>query len=116
MTDLYRILSGCMKQKDDGVLIEIEVIPSAGKYGIQGIDEWRGRIRIGVNARAEKGMANRELIRLLSSMFALTTSEVIIVKGNRSRNKSLLVKGIPMKEIATKIKQEMGRNEHMNRK
>lgn len=98
------LLLKCMKEQDDGILINIEVKPGAGTTRIEGVDEWRGSIDVRLKARAEKGKANKELIQLLSSKLALPSSNIVIVGGKKSRQKSIKVLGLKAEEVARRLK------------
>ena len=45
------------------------------------------RILIGLTSKPEKGEANRELLRKLANNFKVSTSQIKIVSGLRSRRK-----------------------------
>ncbi len=105
MKDLNpELLLKCMKEQDDGILINIEVKPGARTTGIEGIDEWRGNIEVRLKARAEKGKANKELIQLLSSLLSLPTSSIVIVGGKKSRRKNIKILGLKAEEVARRLK------------
>jgi uncharacterized protein (TIGR00251 family) len=104
MNDLNpELLLKCMKEQDDGILINIEVKPGARTTGIEDIDEWRDCITVKLKARAEKGKANKELIQLLSSTLALPSSNIIIVGGKKSRQKSIKILGLKAEEVARRF-------------
>lgn len=105
MNDLDpKLLLKCMKEQDDGILINIEVKPGAETSGIDGVDEWRGSIEVKLKARAEKGKANKELIQLLSSTLALPSSNIIIVGGKKSRRKNIKILGLKAEEVVRRLK------------
>lgn len=107
MNDLNpKLLSKCIIEQDDGILITIEVKPGARITGIEGIDEWRDCINVKLKARAEKGKANKELIQLLSSILSLPSSNIIIVGGKKSRQKSIKILGLKAEEVARRFKQK----------
>ena len=45
------------------------------------------RIMVGLTAMPKKGAANRELIRKLAKYFGLSSSQIRIISGLKSRNK-----------------------------
>ena len=99
-----KLLSKCIIEQDDGILINIEVKPGARTIGIEGIDEWRDCINVKLKARAEKGKANKELIQLLSSLLSLPSSDIIIVGGKKSHRKSIKILGLKAEEVARRLK------------
>lgn len=61
------------------------MIPKASKSEIVG---WEGDLlKVRLKAVPEKGEANEELIRLLSSEFKIAKSLITIVRGHTSREK-----------------------------
>jgi len=86
-----------LRECDEGTLMDIEVIPSSGKSMVAGYDPWRRRVVVKIKERAEGGRANRELIKLFSSKF---DSDVIIVKGSKSKMKTILIKDTNKEEVS----------------
>jgi len=105
MSDLDpKLLTKCINEIDDGILINIEVKLGARKSEIEGVDEWRNCLEVRLKARAEKGKANKELIQMLSSLLALPTSNFIIMKGEKSRRKSVKILGLNVGKFAQRLK------------
>ncbi|WP_456395113.1 DUF167 domain-containing protein [Thermococcus sp.] len=78
-----------LKETKDGTLLRVYVQPKAKRNEIDGVDEWRGRLKIKVKAPPVGGKANKELIKFLSKLLG---AEVVLVRGETSREKDLLVK------------------------
>ncbi|GAB6102316.1 DUF167 domain-containing protein [Thermococcus atlanticus] len=78
-----------LKETRDGTLLLVYVQPKAKRNEIDGVDEWRGRLKIKVKAPPVGGKANKELIKFLSKLLG---AEVVLVRGETSREKDLLVK------------------------
>jgi hypothetical protein len=51
------------------------------------IEVYEHRIVVGLTSKPEQGRANRELIRKLAKHFNVSTSQVSIISGLRSRDK-----------------------------
>ncbi len=94
-----KLLTKCINEIDDGILINIEVKPGASKSGIEGVDEWRNCLEVRLKARAEKGKANKELVKLFSSLLALPSSNIMIVKGEKSHRKTIKISGLKADEL-----------------
>lgn len=108
MSDLDpKLLTKCINEIDDGILINIEVKPGARKSETEGVDEWRNCLEVRLKARAEKGKANKELIQMLSSLLALPTSNFIIVKGEKSRRKTIKILGLKADELVRMLKHQI---------
>ena len=92
-----------LKETKEGTLLFVYVQPKAKKNEIEGIDEWRGRLKVKVKAPPVGGKANKELLRFFSKLF---DTEVEIVRGETSREKDLLIKGLNAKEVEEKLELE----------
>ncbi|CAB49423.1 DUF167 domain-containing protein [Pyrococcus abyssi] len=90
-----------LKEVREGVILRVIVKPNARENSIEGIDEWRGRIKVNIKAQPVKGKANRELIKFLSNLFG---AEVEILKGETSREKDVLVRGVNLEEVKRRLK------------
>lgn len=64
--------------------VEIKVIPNAPKERIVAVE---GRLRVYVTAPAVDGKANKAVVEVLSKYFGLKKKDVLIVKGEKSREK-----------------------------
>jgi uncharacterized protein (TIGR00251 family) len=86
--------SGCVDASDalravkGGVELDIMVTPNAKVSTVGGMDVWRGRLIIKVQAVPADGRANRAVIGLLSERFGV---KVEIVRGHTDRHKTVLV-------------------------
>ncbi|MEI7541670.1 MAG: DUF167 domain-containing protein [bacterium] len=75
----------------------MKVLPNSSKTEIIGTND--GILKIKLNAPPDKGKANRELVELFSETFKVKRKAVIIVKGDKSRNKSIMIDGITKKNF-----------------
>jgi uncharacterized protein (TIGR00251 family) len=57
-----------------------------------------------LNAAPVEGAANAELIEVLSDALGVAKRAVSITAGERSRRKTVLIRGITANEVAKKIK------------
>lgn len=80
--------AGCdgRSMKECKRLVRVRVIPNSDRSSIQVKED---EIRINVTSPAEKGKANRELLRILCRTFG--TRDIEIVSGERSRRKLIRV-------------------------
>ncbi len=89
-----------LKETKEGTLLFVYVQPKAKKNEIEGIDEWRGRLKVKIQAPPVEGKANKELVKFLSKVLG---ADVEIVRGETSREKDLLVKGLKAEEVKKRL-------------
>lgn len=73
-------------------LIEVRVIPRAGRSGIAGVRD--GALLVRLAAAPVDGAANAELIAVLAQALGLPQRSIEIVSGERSRSKRVRVAGV----------------------
>jgi len=101
------ILARCLRQENEYVILNVEVKPGSKNTGIRRYDEWRECIEIAVQERAERGSANRELRQFLYSLLSLSPDQVEIVRGAKSKLKSIRISGLTKEEILVVLKNEI---------
>ena len=81
----------------DGVSVAVKVQPKSRRPGLQGrIPALEGeRLRIGVTDAAEDGRANRAACATLAAALHVPASQVSVLLGATSREKTLRVAGDP---------------------
>ncbi|MDV3103326.1 DUF167 domain-containing protein [Thermococcus waiotapuensis] len=89
-----------LKEGKDGTLLFIHVQPNAKENAIEGVDEWRGRLKVKIKAPPVEGKANREVVKFFSRLLG---AEIELVKGEASREKDLLAKGLSEEEVRKKL-------------
>jgi hypothetical protein len=78
------------EETNSGIVLNAHVIPGSGRSCFEGLDPWRGALKIKVREKAEKGNANKEALKLLNEFF---NKNVELVAGGKSRDKKFFVKG-----------------------
>ena len=86
----------------DQTLLRVHLLPNAQRNEITGFEGETLRIR--VTAQPVKGKANKALISFLSKSLGIRKSDVIIEKGETSRQKVVRVNGLTPVEIQERIK------------
>lgn len=71
----------------EGTEIDVMVSPHSNSSGIQGIDEWRGRIVVKIRAPPEAGRANKELLEMFSGLLG----KAELGRGSTNRMKTIVV-------------------------
>ena len=72
------------------MLIKVKVFPNSKKEEI--IKKSEDSFEIRVKEKPERGEANREVVRVLSSYFKIPESKITLVKGFKKRNKIFEIK------------------------
>ncbi len=75
-----------------GCQISLYVQPAAKKSEVVGL-HGENHLKVKVKAPPEDGKANKELIRLLATTLAMSKKDIEILRGDKSRNKDILLHG-----------------------
>ena len=78
-----------IKQVNDGVIVKIKIVPNSSKNDIILEDEF---IKVKVTAQPIENKANKALIEYLSKRFKVAKTNIEIVKGDTSKEKTILFK------------------------
>ena len=76
-----------IKETSDGLLIRIKIVPNSSKNDLIIEDEF---IKVKVTALPIENKANKALIEFLSKRFKVPKTSIEIVKGDTSKEKTLL--------------------------
>ena len=74
----------------DGLLLHVKLTPRARQNKIIGLTS--NELRMSLNAPPIDGAANMALIAFISKLLKIPKSNIAIVRGEKSRSKSLLLK------------------------
>ena len=72
------------------MLIKVKVFPNSKKEEV--IKKPEDSFEVKVKAKPEKGMANKEVLKILSVYFKIPESKIRLVKGFKKRNKIFEIK------------------------
>jgi len=85
----------------DGIVVDIRVIPRAGRSGLAGV---RGdRLLVRLNAPPVDGAANVELVAVIAAALGVPKRNVAIVAGERSRQKRVRVSGVDLATAESRL-------------
>jgi uncharacterized protein len=84
------------------VVLDIRVIPRAGKSGAAGMRDNAFLIRL--NAPPVEGAANLELVEVLAELLGVAKRNITIISGERNRQKRVRVIGISLDEAMGRLK------------
>ena len=76
-----------IKETSDGLLIRIKIVPNSSKNDLIIEDEF---IKVKVTAQPIENKANKALVEFLSKRFKVPKTSIDIVKGDTSKEKTLL--------------------------
>ncbi|MBN1160382.1 MAG: DUF167 domain-containing protein [Dehalococcoidales bacterium] len=92
-----------IKNYNPDIRLALRVTPNAGRNEITGYKDRVLQVRVA--AAPEKGKANKLLIDLLATTLGIRKSAITIIKGESSRNKVVLIKGISSEKLSKILKQ-----------
>ena len=78
-----------IKEIEDGIIIKIKIVPNSSKNDIILEEEF---IKIKVTAQPIENKANKALVEFLSKRFKVPKTSIEILKGDTSKEKTLLIK------------------------
>jgi uncharacterized protein len=84
-----------------GVILRIHVQPRASKNELAGIHQ--GSLKVRLTAPPVEGEANRECIKFIAKLLGVPKSSVELVQGQKSRHKTLLIRGISSEKVQSII-------------
>lgn len=91
-----------ISESENNVVLHLQVKPNSKKQEIV-VDSFDKKITIFVKAQPDKGKANKELLKFMAKILEKTTSDISIVAGQTSRDKTLLIKNDTKQNVETKI-------------
>lgn len=80
-----------IKEEKDGISIKVTVVPNSSKSMAVAILD--GILKIKLNSPPIEGKANKEVIEVLSKLINLPKTSMEIVRGDKNKVKTLLLKG-----------------------
>lgn len=86
-----------IKETKDGIIINLKISPNASKNMI--VFEETG-LKVKITAQPIDGKANKALIEILSKQFKVPKTYFEIVKGETSKEKTILIKNIDEEKIS----------------
>jgi uncharacterized protein len=87
-----------LRTAGEGTLLNLHVSPGAKSTSLEGL-YGEGAIKLKVAAPPVGGKANAEVERFLSKLLDVPSSDVKIIRGASSRDKTVLVRGATQAEI-----------------
>ncbi len=82
----------------EGSVLSLRAVPRASRTGLAPAPG-SGGVRVRLAAAPLEGAANAELVRFLARLLGVARSDVEILSGRRSRNKRVLLRGLPADRV-----------------
>jgi len=97
-----------VKDHQHGATINLFVVPEAKTVIFPaGYNNWRRCIEMKVTSPAKENKANKEVIKTVAEFFDKPVGDVLVVSGNKSRKKTVLVKDISVDIIFERLKESL---------
>ena len=91
-----------IRMPDNGqTVIRIRVLPRASRNEIVALDD--GIVKVKLTAPPVEGRANKALRKFLARKLGVRKKDVEIVSGERSRIKSIRIRGLTDKDVNAKL-------------
>lgn len=82
-------------------VIAVKVLPNASRTACLGLVD--GAYRIRLQERAENGKANKALIAFLAKQLGIGKKDVILLSGEKARQKRLQIDGLDDETVAARL-------------
>lgn len=90
-----------LKSTNEGVIISIHLTPRAKRDAIEG---WHGdALKVKIKAPPVDGKANGYLLKFIAKQLEIPNSSATLIKGETSREKLVLIKGLTENAIVNKL-------------
>lgn len=90
------ISENVLKIVDDGIILRLRISPNASKNQFIFTD---GMIKLKITAQPIENKANKAVVEYLSKLFKVPKTKITILKGDTSKEKTLLIKTTDMEKI-----------------
>ena len=95
-----------IEEQGGDLLLRVRVQPRASRNAIR--LEPDGRVRVAVTAPAAEGAANQAVTDFVAKALGMPKRAVILVSGEKARNKTLRLMGVARAEIRAKLSGGLG--------
>ena len=97
-----------IKDSPQGVLLSLHVIPGSSQtvFPVQ-YNQWRQSIEMKVRSEAKDNKANIEVVETIARFFQLSGKDVVLVQGEKKREKTVCLKKISATTVDRTIKEHL---------
>lgn len=89
------------QERDDGVVLNVRVVPRASRNQVDGV--LGDALKIRITAPPVEGKANKVLLRFLAKTIGLPPGKISILSGEKGRGKRVLLAGIDMASLRQRL-------------
>ena len=101
MNQVTNDINKIVRPHKKGVEINIHVLPRSSQSKITGLHD--DSVKVKLTKPPVDGQANAECCRVIAKYFGLSKSQVSVLKGASSRQKTLLVEGVSVSAVIEKL-------------
>jgi len=95
----------CLKQSDEGVVLQIQVQPRSSRNQLVGLQG--DALKVKLTSPPVEGAANKACCVYLAKLFGIPQSSAVLVAGDKSRQKRVLLKGVELPQAAAILEQNL---------
>lgn len=104
-----------VRKHRDGTLLYLFVTTESDKSIFPfGYNQWRKRLEIKVCSLAKDNRANKEIIKVIADFFNKQDKDVSVISGEKSREKTLLVKNISLEHVIKRLRMALNGCKEIN--
>lgn len=90
-----------LQEVDSDVLLPVKAQPGSRKNELRGVNA--GRLKVCVTQIAEKGKANKAIIKFLSKSLGISASRVQLIQGELTSQKVFRIQGTTAAQLIEKL-------------
>jgi uncharacterized protein len=90
-----------IRADEHGVVVDVLVAPRASKCAFAGVHD--GRLKVMLDAPPVDGKANQALVAFFAKALGRPKRDVVIVRGEKGRQKTLAVRGTTASEVTALV-------------
>ncbi len=90
-----------IEETKQGLVIKVRAAPGASRNKVMGL--YGESLKIAVTAAPENGKANHRLLQVLAKALALPNHQVLLLAGDKARDKKVCIQGLSSEELRQRL-------------
>ena len=90
-----------LQEVDEGVLLLVKAQPGSRKNELRGVNA--GRLKVCVTQIAERGKANKAIVKFLAKSLGVAASSIHLVHGELSSQKTFRIQGLSSTQLIERL-------------